>query len=123
MSELNCTTIGNQAGTKTVPSETVVAGSAKAWVNFNGTGTVAIRDSFNVASITDNGAGDYTVNITTALSSADYAVSGIAGGTDYRRYLSLNTTAKTASLIYVAVSNESGAKLDESDISVIANAN
>ena len=46
----------------------------KAWVNFNGTGTVAIRASLNVSSITDNGTGDYTINFTTAISDADYAV-------------------------------------------------
>jgi len=48
------------------------SGLAKAWVNFNGTGTVAIRASFNVSSITDNGTGDYTVNFTTAMSDANY---------------------------------------------------
>jgi len=48
--------------------------SARAWVNFNGTGTVAIRASGNVSSITDNGTGDYTVNFTTAMSDANYAV-------------------------------------------------
>jgi len=48
---------------------------AKAWVNFNGTGTPAIRASFNVSSITDNGTGDYTVNFTTALTDANYQVS------------------------------------------------
>jgi hypothetical protein len=47
--------------------------SAKAWVNFNGTGTVAIRASFNVTSITDNGDGDYTVNFTNALTDSNYA--------------------------------------------------
>ena len=50
----------------------------RAWVNFNGTGTVAIRASGNVSSITDNGTGDYTVNFTTAMPDADYAVSGFA---------------------------------------------
>ena len=45
---------------------------AKAWVNFNGTGTVAIRESFNVSSITDNGTGNYTVNFTTAMPDANY---------------------------------------------------
>ena len=45
-----------------------------AWVNFNGTGTVAIRASYNVSSITDNGTGDYTVNFTTALVDTNYAV-------------------------------------------------
>ena len=47
--------------------------AARAWVNFNGTGTVAIRASGNVSSITDNGTGDYTVNFTTAMSDANYA--------------------------------------------------
>jgi hypothetical protein len=46
----------------------------RAWVNFNGTGTVAIRASGNVSSITDNGTGDYTVNFTTAISDANYGV-------------------------------------------------
>jgi hypothetical protein len=50
-----------------------VQGSAKAWVNFNGTGTVAIRGSYNVSSITDNGTGDYTINFTNALPDANYA--------------------------------------------------
>lgn len=50
----------------------------RAWVNFNGTGTVAIRASFNVASITDNGTGDYTVNFTTAMPDANYCALIIA---------------------------------------------
>jgi len=51
---------------------------ARAWVNFNGTGTVAIRASGNVSSITDNGTGDYTVNFTTAMPDANY--SSVCGG-------------------------------------------
>jgi hypothetical protein len=50
-----------------------VATNALAWVNFNGTGTVAIRSAYNVSSITDNGTGDYMLNFTTALSDANYA--------------------------------------------------
>ena len=52
---------------------------AKAWANFNGTGTVAIRGSYNVSSITDNGAGIYTVNFSSNMSDTDYAVSGSIG--------------------------------------------
>ena len=55
MSTLKLDTLSNKAGTASVPSDTVVSGTAKAWVNFNGTGTVAIRRAFNVSSITDNG--------------------------------------------------------------------
>ena len=49
-----------------------VAYGCRAWVNFNGTGTPAIRGSGNVSSITDNGTGDYTVNFTTAMPDANY---------------------------------------------------
>jgi hypothetical protein len=52
----------------------------RAWVNFNGTGTVSIRASGNVSSITDNNVGDYTLNFATALTDADYSVAGISTG-------------------------------------------
>jgi hypothetical protein len=63
-------------GTNSTSATNPIRGSAKAWVNFNGTGTVAIRASYNVSSITDNGTGDYTVNFTNAFSDADYAITG-----------------------------------------------
>ena len=49
-----------------------IDGAAKAWANFNGAGTPAIRDSFNISSITDNNTGDYTVNFTTDMDNANY---------------------------------------------------
>ena len=55
-----------------------VTTNALAWVNFNGTGTVAIRSSYNVSSITDNGTGNYTINFTNALADANY--SPVCGG-------------------------------------------
>lgn len=51
----------------------------RAWVNFNGTGTVAIRASGNVTSITDNGTGNYTVNFTTAMPDNNYSFAGASG--------------------------------------------
>jgi hypothetical protein len=68
MSTLRVTTLATQAGVEVY--------TAKAWVNFNGTGTVAIRGSGNVSSITDRGVGQYTVNFTTAMPDANYACSG-----------------------------------------------
>lgn len=70
--------------TDTLRTELNATGSApiyacRAWVNFNGTGTVAIRASGNVSSITDNGTGLYTINFTTAMPDADYSVSGLTG--------------------------------------------
>ena len=52
--------------------------ACRAWVNFDGTGTVAIQASGNVSSITDNGTGDYTVNFTTAMPDGNYTWSGSA---------------------------------------------
>jgi hypothetical protein len=52
----------------------------RAWVNFNGTGTVAIRASGNVSSITDNGVGQYTINFTSAMPDTNYSASILGGG-------------------------------------------
>lgn len=67
----------------------------RAWVNFNGTSTVAIRDSGNVSSITDNGTGDYTVNFTTAMPDANYSIVGTAqdNGSEQRGVFSTFNTA------------------------------
>jgi hypothetical protein len=73
MSTLKVNTLQNTSGVEVY--------TAKAWVNFNGTGTVAIRASGNVSSITDNGTGDYTVNFTTALPDANYSIAGNSGQT------------------------------------------
>jgi len=62
-------TVQDSAGTQ-------IGTFCRAWVNFNGTSTVAIRASFNVTSITDNGTGDYTVNFTTAMPDANYSANG-----------------------------------------------
>lgn len=82
------------------------AGSAKFWVNFNGTGTVATRVSNNVTSITDNGTGDYTINFTTAFSSANYVCAGMVsdsvGGSFDQAGISIKkTVAPTASALRV----------------------
>jgi len=86
----NTTQLATTAYTRTaIPNMMNASGSApmyacRAWVNFNGTGTVAIRASGNVSSITDNGSGDYTVNFTTAMPDANYAMSGSGEDMDGR---------------------------------------
>jgi hypothetical protein len=71
----------------------------RAWVNFNGTGTVAIRASGNVSSITDNGTGAYTVNFTTAMVDVNYASFGSSatGTADFRILITNYTAAPTTS--------------------------
>jgi hypothetical protein len=80
-----------------------VAYGCRAWVNFNGTGTVAIRASGNVSSITDNGTGDYTVNFTTALVDANYSVSATVGqtSTSVMTRIADDVTPRTASLFRI----------------------
>lgn len=75
----------------------------RAWVNFNGTGTVAIRASGNVSSITDNNTGDYTVNFTTAMPDVNYVITGTSRETDNttRNGSVLGTTGQTVANTYM----------------------
>jgi hypothetical protein len=78
----------------------------RAWVNFDGTGTPAIREDGNVSSITDNGTGDYTVNITTAMPDANYSVVATAqrnapGGTSVVGLYGGTTVVQTTSTVRV----------------------
>ena len=70
MSTLNVSNITD--GTDTVETGYVVNGSAKAWVNFNGSGTIAARDSLNVSSLTDNGTGRASANFTNNMLNTNY---------------------------------------------------
>jgi hypothetical protein len=99
--------------------------SCRAWVNFNGTGTVAIRASGNVSSITDNGTGDYTVNFTNALPDANYGVTGLPTNPESRTMQVATNGDGGAPLLKttsaVRISNRSTAStafVDSSDVSV-----
>lgn len=82
MSTLKVSTIQDTSGNNSSTPAGIASGTAKAWVNFNGTGTVAIRDSFNVSSITDVNTGIYDVNFTNSFANTNYAVSFTAGDQD-----------------------------------------
>lgn len=86
----------------------------KGWIQFNGTGTIAIQDSYNVSSIVDNTAGNYTVNWDTDFANDDYAV--IAQSNHYNTYLS--TIAVGSALIGTA--DNSYVPADAASVSVIA---
>ena len=104
-------------GTTTVATTFVTNGSAKAWVNWNGTGTVAIRDSFNVGSITDNGTGDYTTNITNAMGNANYCYTALGGDTSASLSVRIeNASNRTTTTIDLLAYNTSSAALDMQDL-------
>lgn len=97
----------------------------KAWVNFNGAGTVAIKASFNVSSITDNGLGDYTVLFTNDTSDADYGVLLSVAGADLSRNATIKgdasniPTSKTIAGVNIETGlANSGANLDLADVNV-----
>jgi hypothetical protein len=77
--------------------------TCRAWVNFNGTSTVAIRADFNVTSITDNGTGDYTVNFTNAMPDVNYLLSGSALNattfSNYGRTISIEQNGATSNYL------------------------
>lgn len=91
----------------------------RAWVNFNGTGTPAIRGSGNVSSITDNGTADYTVNFTTAMVDANYAVV-YGGATDWRTIGADGQSNITTSGVRLITRLPSNASLSEVDSVALA---
>ena len=94
----------------------------RAWVNFNGTGTVAINGSGNISSITDNGTGDYTINFATALPSANYAAFGFlrsGGGSNGNIQIS-PTVAPTASALRVVCINQAVPAVFDSPLIYVA---
>ena len=92
-------------------------GLAKVWANWNGTGTVAIRDSFNTASITDNGTGDYTTNVSNAMANANYCYTALGGDTSGSLSVRIeNSSNRTTTTIDLISYNTSDAMLDIQDV-------
>lgn len=102
--------------TATVSSQQIIKG----WINFNGTGTIAINDSYNVTSITDNGTGDYTVTWDTDFANANYAVVAtcIDNGANQARIVSTQVIA--VGTVSVVVNDNSDTDQDVSYVGVIA---
>lgn len=75
MSEIIVETFTDKTTEKTIGSEYITDGTAKSWANFQGTGTVAVRDSLNVSSITDVNTGTYDINYSSSMGSDDYVTS------------------------------------------------
>lgn len=112
MSTIVAQTLSN--GSVSTSTANCIQGSAKAWVNFDGTGTVAIRASFNVSSITDNGLGDYTVNFTNALTDANYAtqITGKSSGPATGFIGTAGNATQTTTQLRVIFIDDAGASRD-----------
>lgn len=123
MSTLRVSTIQDTAGSNSSTPSAIANGIAKAWVNFNGSGVVAIRAQYNVSSITDNGTGNYTVNFTTAMTNADYtAVTAVSHNAGTQLVVSCTTENYTATTLQIfasfAIGGTSGGYYDPSRVNV-----
>jgi hypothetical protein len=104
----------------------VQQGLAKSWINFNGTGTIAARDSFNVTSITDDATGNYRVTIANDMASVGYSISGTSmheedGTADARSTLLTNRSGAIRTATIFAVHSVLGSSQDVADAFFDAN--
>jgi hypothetical protein len=111
-SELRVNTLKDASGNNSVATSVIANGSEKAWVNFNGEGTIAIRDSHNTASLTDSGTGVYAYNLTSNMATANYCRLVAAGDSGNRRVSDTGAaTSNTTSLGTVIHQNIGDASL------------
>ena len=101
-SELRVNTLKDASGNNSVATSVVASGSAKAWVNFQGSSTAVVRDGFNSSSLTDNGSGDYTNTFTSALANTDFSTPTSSKQSDVYndRYLSIKAASTTTTRSY-----------------------
>ncbi len=123
MSTLKVATIQDTSGNNSSTPAQVAEGRAKAWLNLNGSGTIAIRDSFNVSSVSDSGTGVYVVTMANAMANTNYVVIGNSmhlSGT----YLALSTirdrdqSTRSATQFQIDCLNNSGSVTDGEEIHV-----
>ena len=107
---LRVNTLTDASSNNSTAMSTINQGTAKAWVNFNGQGTIAARDSFNVASLTDNGNGDYTITFSNNMENANYIINGTGEQLSSNDSIVVNkdySTAYTTSAARIAVTQGS----------------
>ena len=95
----------------------VVNGSAKAWVNFNGTGTIATRNSLNISSLSDAGTGDYDINISSAFTAADYSINASGyPSASWNQMLQLQTPSNNTGSIFSVYSASTSGTLNDTEL-------
>jgi hypothetical protein len=109
-SVLNVDTIADKAGSG--PVALTKQHAAKVWMSLNGTGTIALRDSFNISGVVDNGTGSYTPSFSNSFDSANYSASGAGGSSNSNANVRLNTPAAGSQDLETRASND-GSQYDE----------
>ena len=111
-SELRVNTLKDASGNNSIGLSYVAEGTAKAWMSLNGTVTIALRDSFNISGVVDNGTGSYTPSYSSSFGNANYSASGAGGSSDSNANVRLNTPAAGSQDLETRASN-SGSNYDE----------
>ena len=113
---LRVNTLTDASSNNSVAMSTVAEGSAKAWANYDTTGTTELKDSFNIGSITDNNTGDTTFNFSNNFGNANYCFTGMGGRQGASRStlprFNDNVTTPTASLVRIQIIDDNGAGQD-----------
>ena len=125
MSTLKVNTIQNTSGGSSSTPEQIEQGRAKAWIQMKQNGTYAIRDSFNVSSISDDAYGRYTVNFSNAFSNATYCFTGMCSsggdnGNESLISLHSSTSNQQTTLIKFRVTKSINGDYNEKDTNAIA---
>jgi hypothetical protein len=94
-----------------VTTDYVVNGSAKAWADFKGDGTVSLNDSFNVSSLDDDGTGDYSLNFTSAMNSVNFCCTAMSSNNDRR-----NNADNTSTELHIGTFNINGVAEDSNRV-------
>ena len=123
-SELRVNTLKDASGNNSVTTSTVAQGSAKGWLNLNGTATfdgsdTEIRDSFNITSTLDQGTGDYDFGYTTNMANANYAVAGLANGQSFSNSMVNLDGVITASTVLLRTHNTADNRQDSDHVLVV----
>ena len=123
-SELRVNTLKDASGNNSIATSFVAGGSAKVWINFDGIGTIASRDSLNISSIDDDGTGLYGTNFTSSMNNDDFSASTGGGNdttaTSYRLHMPTlyNYTTSTVDLIISKTSDNTYADIEAANIQV-----
>ena len=118
MSTLKVDTIQNVAGSSSSTTSNLVVARCKAWINFNGTGTVAIVGSFNVSSLVDRGTGQYTFNFSTAMPNDNYCAPTMPRGNSRTGGVGEQGDLSTTNIKYQ--SRDAGGGMTDRDVNGIA---
>ena len=111
-SELRVNTLKDASGNNSVTTSVIAEGTAKAWANIDGSGTVSFRDSFNTSGLTDNGTGDYTTSFSTSFGNVNYSFTYYGAQDGAETTYQMKSSSMAAGTHQVQLKNAAGTVTD-----------